>query len=66
MTVTDPRGRVMASNREPPPGPLTYDEFLAWCDEDTLAEWVRGEVQMSSPASLRHQDVADFLLVILR
>ena len=45
---------------------LTYEEFLAWCSEDTWAEWVDGEVQMVSPASTRHQDLAGFLYVILR
>ena len=30
---------------------LSYKEFLAWADEDTLAEWVDGEVVMHSPAS---------------
>jgi hypothetical protein len=23
---------------------MTYEEFLAWADEDTRAEWVDGEV----------------------
>ncbi len=32
---------------------MTYEEFLAWADEDTLAEWVEGEVIMTSPASLQ-------------
>ena len=27
---------------------VTYEEFLAWADEDTLAEWVDGEVAPSS------------------
>ena len=27
---------------------VTYEEFLAWVDEDTLAEWVEGEVIMTS------------------
>lgn len=51
-----------------PPGPpkMTYQEFLAWADEDTLAEWVDGEVVMTSPASNRHQDVLDFLTTVLR
>jgi Uma2 family endonuclease len=44
------------------PRKITYEEFLAWCDEDTLAEWVDGEVVMGSPASQRHQTVSDFLL----
>lgn len=26
-------------------------------DEDTLAEWVNGEVIMTRPASARHQDI---------
>ena len=30
---------------------LTYEEFLDWCDEDTRAEWVDGEVVMGALAS---------------
>ncbi|RMF37961.1 MAG: Uma2 family endonuclease, partial [Chloroflexi bacterium] len=45
---------------------MTYEEFLEWADEDTLAEWVDGEVVTYSPASDRHQDIADFLVSILR
>jgi Uma2 family endonuclease len=37
------------------PATMTYDEFLAWADEDTLAEWVDGKVVMTSPASAQHQ-----------
>lgn len=40
---------------------MTYEEFLAWADEDTLAEWVDGDVIMTSPASAQHQRMADFL-----
>ena len=40
---------------------MTYQEFLDWADEDTLAEWVDGEVVMYSPASDRHQDLVRFL-----
>jgi Uma2 family endonuclease len=40
---------------------MTYEEFLDWADEDTLAEWVDGKVEMTSPAGLRHQDLGDFL-----
>lgn len=49
------------------PGPLrmTYEEFLAWADEDTLAEWVEGEVIMTSPASLQHQLIAGFLSAVM-
>jgi Uma2 family endonuclease len=45
---------------------MTYKEFLAWADEDTLAEWVAGEVVMTSPASRRHQDVVGLLYEVLR
>lgn len=44
---------------------LTYEEFLEWCDEDTWAEWVEGEVVVLSPASRRHQEVVDFLVQTL-
>ena len=49
-----------------PPSKMTYEEFLAWADEDTLAEWVDGEVVLYSPASDQHQNLADFLIAILR
>ena len=44
---------------------MSYAEFLDWCDEDTLAEWVDGEVIMASPASAVHQTLVGFLLSIL-
>jgi len=44
---------------------MSYEEFLEWADEDTLAEWVNGEVIMTSPASNKHQDIARFLTVTL-
>jgi Uma2 family endonuclease len=49
-----------------PPSRMTYEEFLDWADEDTLAEWVDGEVVMYSPASRRHQSIADFLTGVMR
>lgn len=45
---------------------MSYEEFLAWADEDVRAEWVNGEVIVSSPASYQHQDIVDFLLSLLR
>lgn len=48
-----------------PPRHLSYEEFLEWADEDTLAEWEDGEVTMSSPASLQHQKIERFLLSII-
>jgi Uma2 family endonuclease len=43
------------------PVKITYEEFLAWADEDTWAEWVNGEVIIMTPASLRHQQIVTFL-----
>jgi len=45
---------------------MSYEDFLAWCDEDTWAEWVDGEIIMFSPASSRHQDIGSFLETLLR
>ena len=44
---------------------ISYEEFLELCDEDTLAEWVNGEIIMASPASLLHQELIGFLWEIL-
>jgi Uma2 family endonuclease len=52
--------------RTPPPGPVSFEEFLAWCDEDTHAEWVDGAIIMMSPASDHHQDLSDFLITVIR
>ncbi len=45
------------AHMEAPTKKMTYEEFLNWCDEDTRAEWVDGEVVMVSPASLPHQEI---------
>ncbi len=45
---------------------MSYEEFLDWADEDTLAEWVNGEVIMTSPASYKHQDISGLLESVLR
>ena len=45
---------------------MTEEEFVAWCDEDTKAEWVDGEVIVHSPANLQHVDLAGFLQIIVR
>jgi len=49
-----------------PPGKMSYEEFLAWADEDTLAEWVDGQVLMYTPASDWHQNLCGFLESVLR
>jgi Uma2 family endonuclease len=40
---------------------LTYEEFLAWADEDARTEWVDGEVIVFMPASALHQRLVSFL-----
>ncbi len=51
--------------KTPPNRKITYQEFLDWCDEDTLAEWIEGEIIMTSPASLVHQMIARFLVRVM-
>ena len=48
-----------------PTGPMTEDEFVAWCDEDVKAEWVDGEVIIMSPASSRHVQIATWLIRVM-
>lgn len=50
----------------PPEYPMTEEEFIAWCDEDTRAEWVDGEVVMMAPVSDEHSDLDGWLLSLLR
>ncbi len=59
------RELLLKALHEPPRRRMTYEEFLEWADEDTLAEWVDGKVVMYSPASDRHQDLTRFLTVVL-
>lgn len=58
-------GAVSIATRRELDGYVTYEAFLDWADEDTLAEWVDGAVVMTSPASLRHQQLGDFLSAVL-
>ena len=57
---------VERPQRVPPEGKITFEQFLNWCDENTWAEWVDGEVIMVSPASADHQDLGSLLEVVLR
>lgn len=44
---------------------MTYQDFLAWADEDTHAEWVNGAVIVFMPPTIRHQDIIGFLYGLL-
>ena len=58
--------QAMKETRSSAPGVrMSYEEFLEWCDEDTWAEWVDGEVIVLSLASDRHQDLVRFLTAVL-
>jgi len=48
-----------------PPGKMTEEEFVTWCDEDTRAEWVDGEVVVIPPLSVDHGDLRTWLLAVL-
>jgi Uma2 family endonuclease len=52
----------LAPRRQPPPGPVTYEEFLEWADEDTWAEWVDGQIiLMPVTVAERHARILRFL-----
>ncbi len=65
-TVPRPFNEIDQSGRKlPPPGPLTEEEFLDWCDEDTKAEWVDGKVVLMSPANVQHALLSGFFYRVL-
>ncbi|HQU41674.1 MAG TPA: Uma2 family endonuclease [Pirellulales bacterium] len=45
---------------------MTEEEFVGWCDEDTRAEWVDGEVIVMSPVSVIHNRLTRFLISLLQ
>jgi Uma2 family endonuclease len=58
----DLRRQLLAALSEKTPAPVTYEQFLEWVDEDTVAKWKEGAIVMASPASARHQEVKTFLV----
>lgn len=44
---------------------MTYEQFRAWADEDTHAEWVDGQVSVLMPPKLRHQRLVVFLCSLI-
>ena len=44
---------------------MSYEEFLAWADEDVHAEWVDGEVIIQMPPKEPHQRVVAFLIQLM-
>lgn len=61
---------AMPTVAQSPPGAdqplrMTYEEFQAWAGEDTHAEWVNGEVIVQMPIKEAHQNVVEFLHLVL-
>lgn len=54
--------RPPITNRPPR---MTFEEFLAWADEDTRAEWVDGEVIEFMPTGQRHIRLVRFLITLI-
>lgn len=48
------------------PPRMSFEQFVQWCDEDTYAEWVDGEVDPMTAPGTRHQDLLVFLVTLLR
>ena len=61
-TLTPP---TTSDQPAPLPGRMTFEEFLAWGDGETRAEWVDGEIVLISPCSVPHQLLAGFLYQLL-
>lgn len=45
---------------------MTEEDFVEFCDEDTRAEFINGEVIVHSPGSYKHQSISSFLLALFR
>ncbi|MFN8533060.1 MAG: Uma2 family endonuclease [Dehalococcoidia bacterium] len=57
----------MATERQATyPYRMSWEQYLDWLDEDTLAEWIDGEVLLTSPDNEQNDDINGFLLAILR
>src|SRR5262249_10239046 len=58
---------LIGERRRPPPGELTYEEFLAWCDEDAWAEWVDGQViLLPVTVAERHAAILSLLITLFK
>jgi Uma2 family endonuclease len=63
---TNPVGKVAVSNDVPKaPLRMSYEEYLAWSDENKVVEWVDGEVIEFMPPKVIHQTLNSFLHKLL-
>lgn len=56
-----PRAVELSLVPAPPKRRMSEAEFIAWCDDETHAEWVDGEVILMSPENVLHKDIALFI-----
>jgi len=63
--MTSPGSTTPATSAQPQRLRMSYEEYLAWADEDVHAEWVNGEVIVQMPPKEPHQRVVAFLLQLL-
>jgi Uma2 family endonuclease len=54
-------GRVLPPATPGQRAPMSYEEWLAWADEDAHTEWVDGEGIIYMPPAVRHQALSSFL-----
>jgi Uma2 family endonuclease len=63
MTLPTTRDKPQLPDERPlPTGPITYEQFLEWLDDETHAEWVNGEIVLMSPINRLHQRLLNFLI----
>jgi len=55
----------LVNGKVEPKEKLSYEDFLAWCDEDIWAEWVDGEIIILPSGSVQHQSILGFLSCVL-
>ena len=48
------------------PKPMTEQEFVDWCNDETWAEWIDGRVLVMSPVNLEHARLTSFLIHLFR
>ena len=65
-TSVPPTSASTMSAGQAQPLRMSYEEYLAWADEDVHAEWVNGEVIVQMPPKQPHQITVAFLLHLLR
>jgi Uma2 family endonuclease len=66
MTTPSPKSSTPSTQMHgEQPLRMSYDEYLAWANEDVHAEWVNGEVIVHMPPKPQHQRVVAFLLQLL-